>query len=72
VCVCGECIIDDVALATIALGVYEVSFARQKNRALILATVPVRLLFVEMEWMRGGAVVWEVVVVLVCVVALVR
>jgi hypothetical protein len=59
-----------LALGSIGLGVYEVVSARQNNRALIFATIPVRLLFAVMGWIWGGVVVYEAGVAVVCGVAL--
>lgn len=59
-------------LGAIGVGWYELIFAWQYNRALILATIPMRLMFAAAisSWGNSGAVAYEVGVALVCGLAL--
>jgi hypothetical protein len=59
-------------LGAIGVGWYELIFAWQYNRALILSTIPMRLMFAAVisSWGNTGAVTYEVGVALVCGLAL--
>jgi hypothetical protein len=61
-----------IGLGGIGVGWYELIFAYQKNRALILATIPMRLFFafIMLAWGNTGVVGYEVGVAIVCGLAL--
>lgn len=59
-------------LGGIGVGWYELIFAYQNNRVLILATIPMRLLFASImtSWGNNGVVAYEISVAVVCGIAL--
>lgn len=59
-------------LGAIGVGWYELIFAYQNNRALILATIPMRLFFafIMLSWGNTGVVGYEAGVAVVCGLAL--
>jgi hypothetical protein len=61
-----------IGFGEIGVGWYELIFAYQKIRALILATIPMRLFyaFIMLAWGNTGVVSYEVGVAIVCGLAL--
>lgn len=61
-----------LGLGAIGVGWYELVFAYQCNRALIAATIPMRLFFAIVMWTWGnhGVIGYEVGVAFVCGLAL--
>jgi hypothetical protein len=59
---------DNAGLGAIGVGWYELIFAWQSNRGLILATIPLRLLFgcVIWDWGSRTAVAYELSVAIIC------
>jgi hypothetical protein len=63
---------DSIGLGAIGVGWYELIFAYQNNRALILATIPLRFVFayVMWTWENSGVMGYEMAVAVVCGLAL--
>jgi hypothetical protein len=61
-----------IGLGAIGVGWYELIFAYQNNRALIIATIPMRLFFafIMLAWGNTGVVGYEAGVAVVCGLAL--
>jgi hypothetical protein len=61
-----------IGLGALGVGWYELIFAYQNNRALTLATIPLRLVFASVmwNWENSGVMGYEMAVAVVCGLAL--